>query len=331
MSTNGIIARKVGEGAFAGRYHHWDSYPTKLGETLVELYRGFFKYDLEKMLTVLLDEHPAGWSTINGRDFKYKPGYTDSSYPDRIRKLRGAAYDAALKKWKKTPDQRRPLCSCHGRRHEESWLVTSGDDTSAQWAYAFDMEAKTMEVYYSEDKTWKLAGTVYLADPNIKIDWTGIECGQHFERCSHYAWYHHLCPKSCKLGTQTWLGFRPFNDFHDAIAVLVKVKGLWKRYKLTGSGGDSDFMRQYQPFGGPYFPSKTWVATVIAGNKCKEIPIAYRHEDGSYTPYENVIWVYPPTKNKPFETKIHRRTSVATANSSYAKTNATPPSISSNV
>jgi hypothetical protein len=56
MSTNGIIARSTGEGTFAGRYHHWDSYPSGLGTTLVELYRGHFNRDLDRMLQVL------GWA-----------------------------------------------------------------------------------------------------------------------------------------------------------------------------------------------------------------------------------------------------------------------------
>ena len=36
MSTRGVIARKDGDG-FTGRYHHLDSYPSGLGQTLYRL------------------------------------------------------------------------------------------------------------------------------------------------------------------------------------------------------------------------------------------------------------------------------------------------------
>ena len=77
MSTNGIVARSTGERTFEGRYHHWDSYPSGLGVTLVELYRSHFKPNLSRMLQVLLNEHPAGWRTIVHKDFTLKPGYTN--------------------------------------------------------------------------------------------------------------------------------------------------------------------------------------------------------------------------------------------------------------
>lgn len=70
MSTRGAIARNTTPGTkpwkFKGVYHHWDSYPAGLGETLYHMYRGEFNRDIKKMLEYLIDEHPAGWSTVNG-------------------------------------------------------------------------------------------------------------------------------------------------------------------------------------------------------------------------------------------------------------------------
>ena len=68
VSTRGVIARQKGD-AFEGRYHHWDSYPSGLGKALWELAHNEFKGDIEGMLRILIDEHPAGWSTIVNKDF----------------------------------------------------------------------------------------------------------------------------------------------------------------------------------------------------------------------------------------------------------------------
>jgi hypothetical protein len=68
MSTRSVIARKTQSG-FIGVYHHWDGYPSGLGATLFEVRNGYFKGDTQKMLQFLIDEHPAGWSTIVAADF----------------------------------------------------------------------------------------------------------------------------------------------------------------------------------------------------------------------------------------------------------------------
>lgn len=82
MSTRSVIARKNGTG-FTGVYHHWDGYPSGLGATLFELRNKHFKGDTAAMLAFLIDEHPAGWSTINGADFLYPPstGSNDNIKP----------------------------------------------------------------------------------------------------------------------------------------------------------------------------------------------------------------------------------------------------------
>lgn len=126
MSTRGAIARltNVVPLCFAGRYHHWDSYPSGLGRTLWHLYHGPFKRDLKKMLNILIDEHPAGWSTINGADFTLTAGF-DEWNPDV-----------------EQPDVEqmdRPQCYCHGDRNEEEWLVTEENaaGSGVEWVYVF--------------------------------------------------------------------------------------------------------------------------------------------------------------------------------------------------
>jgi hypothetical protein len=84
MSTRSVIARPWGKG-FRGRYHHWDGYPSGLGAELYALAQpdGPFGGDTQKMLKVLIDEHPGGWSTINGADWSKKPGFEEPN-SDRI-------------------------------------------------------------------------------------------------------------------------------------------------------------------------------------------------------------------------------------------------------
>ena len=299
MSTNGIIARSTGEGTFKGRYHHWDSDPSGLGVTLVELYRGHFTHDLSRMLQVLLDKHPAGWSTIVGKDFKLKPGFTNvAQRPEGM----------SIEEFQKRPLNRRPQCYCCGHRHEDGFLHDEKSDCGAEWAYLFETlperdgepEQRILHVLDrqkhkdSEEYFWNETGRIDL-DSKDEINWMAIECGENFERCSHYAWYHNLVPKTSNLGTQTWLGKRPL-EFHDAIAFIIQGK----RYRSTGSGGDADFLSR----GTTRFPSGTWVQSLVAGNgKRMDISVAKRTDKG-FVPLVGVQWVMPPTKNEPRETLI---------------------------
>jgi hypothetical protein len=286
VSTRGIIARTgANEGEFVGRYHHWDSNPVSLGKTLWALYHGHFKKDLGKMLATLLDKHPAGWSTINRKDFNLKPGYTNT---------RQRPEGMALDKWFQQPLNRRPQCYCHGDRHEQVSVFTQKDlekGTDIEWLYAFDENQKRLhirDVGNDAEINVELEGR----EPN----WHVIECGENFERCTHYAWYHNLVPKTCNLSTQAWLGNRPL-EFHDAAAYIIDGK----RYLATGSGGNGDYLRRMT---GQDFPSSVWIATVQAGNgKRINLPVA-NIISGGYTPYKGVIWVFPPTKSNPTETEV---------------------------
>lgn len=117
MGTRGVIARAKGDG-WEGRYHHWDSYPRGLGKTLWDLYHGFFNQDKEAMTKFLIDEHPAGWSTINRADFNMSAGYSEDFDP---RQAHG------------------PICYCHGERTEEPTLETdqTADPLFIEWVYVF--------------------------------------------------------------------------------------------------------------------------------------------------------------------------------------------------
>jgi hypothetical protein len=151
MSTRGCIARLQGDLNFKGVYHHWDSYPTALGKTLWELYHGFFKQDLELMLKTLIDNHPAGWSTINDKDFNLKAGFIEHSHGD----------------------SKQPECYCHGDRHEEAQEVTdkNASGMGCEYAYVFNSHNR-MAICSSytmiTGKTEKMIGFFGMGDPDAK-------------------------------------------------------------------------------------------------------------------------------------------------------------------
>ena len=184
MSTRGAIVRLDSDG-WRGRYHHWDSYPSGLGKTLWNLYHGHFQKDIPRMLQVLVDEHPAGWSTIVGVDWNLSPGYGHG-------------------------DRKHPECYCHGDRSEEGWLVTHENASGAgcEYVYGFD-EGPALVVlssFCADDgpfagekmigafgmgdpkATWKEIARVPLEGP--EPDWGRIECGESLERCGHVDGYH---------------------------------------------------------------------------------------------------------------------------------------------
>ena len=145
MSTRGAIARVEGDG-FKGVYHHWDSYPSGLGATLYQIYHDHFKEDLEAMLKVLIDEHPAGWSTINGGDFAQTPGFLNEH-----------------------GDNDRPQCYCHGDRKEEGSEVThlNAAGIGVEYVYAFDGHTMLVLSSYTEEGK-KMIGMFGMGDPKAR-------------------------------------------------------------------------------------------------------------------------------------------------------------------
>jgi hypothetical protein len=290
VSTRGVIARATGEAKFKGVYHHSDSYGTGLGSTLIGLYRGHFKRDLDCMLRVLIDESPCGWSTIVHKDFNLKPGYTWQ---------KACADSAKFEVYSKRPNYRRPQ-----RFEENRFDITENDDTDCEFAYVFDVENKTMHVLdrakqpQSTGYYWRDIGRMDL-DSEEQPDWDEIQCGksENWSRCGHVAWKHfpHLQGK-CDLGMQKFLGHESM-DLRDAIGFVVDGK----RVKSTGCGGDADYLLRVR-FNLPALPPHTWIATVAYANgKRADVPVALRTSEGE-KPYPGVKWIFPPTLVNPKET-----------------------------
>lgn len=170
MGTRGFIGRpNLGlDGDPVGVYHHWDSYPTALGATLFAAIRGHFEGDIEAALRFLIDDHPAGWSTINGADLSQPSGFEERGF-----RTTGTH------------------CYCHGGRSEEGWGLTlsKAAGSGCEYAYVISPETRTMYVLSSytdggakmvgifgmgdEDATWREIGRVDLdgAEP----DWAAME------------------------------------------------------------------------------------------------------------------------------------------------------------
>lgn len=185
MSTRAVIARKTARG-WTGRYHHNSGSPTDLGAELWRQVREEFKGDLGAMLSVLIDKHPAGWSSILGAKWEHAPGYTEDRHELRKkgRKRWGSIQKRAY----------RAQCFCHGDRKEEGYSFTkSQPNGDIEWAYVIDEAARTLTVLHGVGGklNWFSCGTFALegAEPA----WEDVEylpCRTNQEWCHHYKWVH---------------------------------------------------------------------------------------------------------------------------------------------
>lgn len=151
MSTRGCIARLQRKNPleFKGVYHHWDGYPSGLGQALFLLRNTEFGGDTEAMLKTLIDDHPAGWSTVVGATFSKSPGF----------RARGAKSTDA--------DDDAPQCYCHGTRSEPGWIVTQRNAAGSgiEFAYAFDGDTMLVLGSYVADGE-KMIGMFGCGDGN---------------------------------------------------------------------------------------------------------------------------------------------------------------------
>lgn len=132
---------------FRGVYHHWDSYPSGLGRALFRIKNERFRIGVEPMLKMLIDEHPAGWSTVVDKRFDPSPGAGCME----------------------TPKDDEPRCYCHGTRHEQGWAVTH-DNASAsgvEYAYVFDGSKMLVVGSYCRDGA-KMIGMFGSGDENAQ-------------------------------------------------------------------------------------------------------------------------------------------------------------------
>ena len=138
MSTRGAIARPTPDGRWRGRYHHFGAYPAGLGRELFGLYHHTFGRDHEQMTRVLIDEHPAGWSSLIARNLGSR-AFTGEDFA----RVGFQAFD--------DPHHGMiPQCYCHGQRSERTPMLVCRYDISPtespcdqlfiEWAYAITSE-----------------------------------------------------------------------------------------------------------------------------------------------------------------------------------------------
>ena len=126
MSTQAMIGRFV-DSKIEGRYHHFDGYPTGLGKELFKLAKEWGK---ERLMKVLIDDHPAGWSSILEADWNLPPRHQKDLKCANCGRPR-YAHMGALRSEGSFP----PECYCHGDSQEDPSLLT--DPSQMEWAYIF--------------------------------------------------------------------------------------------------------------------------------------------------------------------------------------------------
>jgi hypothetical protein len=119
-----------------------------MGPHIWQMLHGTYKSDVAEMLRCVIDQHSSGWSILGER------------------------------------------CYCHpasGLEGESEDFRTNENfdesDTDIEWLWVFDVETNRLfvrDVGHHED-----VAIIDLTGP--EPDWTKIECGEDFRRCSHYA------------------------------------------------------------------------------------------------------------------------------------------------
>lgn len=191
MSTRAIIGRVNDDGSdgWKGRYHHWDGYPRGLGQRLWELWLTHFKGDTAAMTKFLIDDHPAGWSSLLVCDMTKPAGFREMGvvHPGEPQKddFRDSnAYWDAHRVWEA---EQGPQCYCHGDRQESaSALETSeqGADTWCEYAYIFNEKTNRMFIFLHAQSAWHFVTSIAYEDNVLDGFWEAVEekCGKMIDR-----------------------------------------------------------------------------------------------------------------------------------------------------
>src|SRR4030095_7019401 len=109
----------------------------------------------------LIDQHPAGWSTICGRDFSLQPGWIDTNeracmkcgkknweHYEQYYKSKGIPLPKGFVHAEHTPQPEEkpeaPECYCHGGRQEDMSCVSEKNAAAIGWGWAY---------VFAQDKT----------------------------------------------------------------------------------------------------------------------------------------------------------------------------------
>jgi len=125
------------------------------------------------MLRVLINQHPAGWSTINEKDFHLSPGFAAFHHDAN----EGETFHRDLYYQQKvSEDRRRPQCYCHGERREKAQILTSWPQATqygAEYGYVLDEVSSSMTIYARTLETWCCIAVVEL--DGVEHDWEMLD------------------------------------------------------------------------------------------------------------------------------------------------------------
>lgn len=268
MSTQGFIGTLDEHGLLHGRTVCTDGYPSGLGRQLV-LLLARLDGDLDTLLSTLLRYEV--WGAISAR---YPAELDPEVYGPKDQFVAVEGFGRAH-----ADGRNRAVKVLFGRLNDAT-------NTEYAWGYFFTTrDPATAELIVTE-------GAMELARIPVRglaryvecAAWHEIECGAHYERCSHMAWYHFPeVARGSRLSTATWLGLEPLSA-RDAVAAVYR--GV--RYQLTGSGRSGGYTwRSGQPKG----RTGVWYAegrTDTGGEG--EIPIYWTKSE---KPYQGVTLIYP--------------------------------------
>lgn len=115
MGTRSVVALPE-DGAFRGRYCHWDGYPTGVGAALIEIVK---RDGLDTARRTLTADH-YGWSSLDAEPtHELRAGLDDGRFADV------PGYGIAY-----TTEQ--------NQSSESDWITSNGGDWGTEWAYVLN-------------------------------------------------------------------------------------------------------------------------------------------------------------------------------------------------
>lgn len=300
MSTRALIGTVDTDGNYQGRYTNFDGYPTSLG---ADLGRIVARDGLPTALTVLTTTH-ASWSSVDADTPDLTGVYPDYDAPaDSPQRFAwtvaqssadtvvipgyGVAYTGT-----DNPAMSDPTAGWEiGTVDLDTGAVVGVRESGLDWGYVFTGTGPGADLLILGGGEGQVAARLPVSGlPYDHTTWQGVECGEHFERCDHYAKVHedHL-PEGTDhqyLGMRQWLGLTPMT-LDDAVA-LTTPNG--RRLTLTRFGclrGDTWWAKVCGSRG----ITETPLYTVRQGPPCR---IGRDHRD--MVPIPGVKYHYPATK-----------------------------------
>lgn len=183
MGTRSFVAEPRGD-SYAGRYVHWDGYPTHMGATLWRLVE---RDGLERVRQVLLHEH-AGWSNLKADypDFTGVVADRNAPYGSPERELwvwetchsdgrfapvigYGVAYTTTILEGHLGQARYQQV-------KDEDWITPEGDDYGTEWGYVLgEGGLMVLKVEWRGDRQPSAHLLVGMFPWGVEPDWEQVQ------------------------------------------------------------------------------------------------------------------------------------------------------------